>query len=139
MQEDGQTVASLSGGAVIPYAREYDLRVTDDGVLERLTEETHGQMVPTADALLSFPEAAAQTRHDLTAWLMMAALLTLLLDIAQRRLSWEKALPKHSDEPKSPRTRAAKRPRVKPKAKTEADRTQTSQQLWENMQNRKRL
>lgn len=139
MQQNGQTVATLEGGAVIPYAREYDLRVTDAGALEQLTSNTGGQLATSAADLLTFQKATARTRHDLLPWLMTAALLLLLLDIAQRRLNWEKALPRPSDEAKPKRKKPTPSPKQKPISKQPSDPTQTSQQLWENLQHRKRL
>lgn len=139
MQHDGQTVAALEGGAVVPYDREYDLRTSDTGVLERLSEETHGQAVTDAAALLTFPAVAARTRHDLTPWLMTAALVLFLLDVAQRRLNWEKALPTRADPPKPRQRKPTRPPEQKPRQKPTDAMVQTSQQLWESMQHRKRL
>lgn len=123
----------LEGGAVLPYAREYDLRATDRGALESLSRDTGGQAVADPAALMAFPPSAARARHSLTPVLTGLALLLLLADIAQRRLDWEQTLAGHAEKVPPPR------PKRKKPASSRPDPGQTTRQLWENLQNRKRL
>lgn len=127
---EGQTL--LEGGAVLPYAREYDLRVSDRGALAALSQSTGGQAVDDPAALLSFPHGSARTRRPLTPVLMLLALLLLLADIAQRRLNRCKALPAPAPKARTPKARPEKK-------KTQQPAGQTAQQLWESMQKKKRL
>lgn len=136
VRQDGETVAGLAGGAVISYSREYDLREKDTGALQKLSADTGGRAAAAPEELLSFPETAARTRRSLTSALLTAALVILLLDIAQRRLPWEKTQVK----PAEPRARAKKTKPEKPRpAAPAADPGKTSQELWEKMQKKKRL
>lgn len=133
--QEGSTTL-LEGGTVVPYAKEYDLRTRDSGILEELSATTGGQAVATAADLLTFPQSNARTRTSLTQVLMSLALLLLLADIAQRRLNWEKALP--AETPAKPKAKKPNHPPKAPKATT-APSGQTTQALWESRQNRKRL
>ncbi len=139
LRRDGEIVATLDGGAVVPYAREYDLRQVDTGALEALCAATGGAVVTSASELMQFPDGRAQARHALTPWLMVAALVLLLIDIAQRRLNWEQALPKRGPrEAAAPQGRKS-RPRKPREDAKRAQPAQTSEQLWQNLQHRKRL
>ncbi|MBQ9299755.1 MAG: VWA domain-containing protein [Clostridia bacterium] len=92
---DGSLERVMEGGTVAGYAREYDLRRTQEtGVLERLAALTGGQVYSDASQLLAQAGKGASRRVDLTRGLMIAALLLLLLDIAVRRLGWDALLDK---------------------------------------------
>lgn len=124
----------LEGGTVIPYAQEYDLRTADQGALSALSSATGGQTVTEPGALLTFPQGSSRVRQSLTPALTLLMLALLLADIAQRRLNWEKALPQEAT-----RSRSQKAKPVKPQEKPPKQAGQTTQQLWDNLQNRKRL
>lgn len=129
---DGETV--LEGGAVIPYAKEYDLRTTDQGALNALSQATGGKAVTDPKELLSFPQTNMRVHQPLMPGLVLLMLALLLADIAQRRLNWEKTLPQGSHR------KPHQRPQPdKPKPKGNDQPGQTAQQLWDNLQNRKRL
>lgn len=139
MTKDGEAVAHLDGGTVVPYAQEYDLRSTDLGALEKLSSDTGGSIVDSPAELLNFPFSAVQARRPLKPWLLSAALVLLILDVAQQRLNWERILPKHepSAQPEPGKPRPPKREKKQPPPK--ADPTKTSEQLWQSLQKKQRL
>ncbi len=136
-QHEGASAVLLDGGAVVSYSREYDLRAADTGVLADISQTTGGKVTEAASQLLDFPRSHARTRHDLTPVLMLLALILLVTDIAQRRLNWEKTLVQAI--PAKQVIKTGNHALVKQPVKEEASPAQTSQKLWENMQNRKRL
>lgn len=129
---DGAT--ALEGGTVIPYAKEYDLRTADQGALNTLSQATGGKAVASPEGLLSFPQTSTRVHQPLMPGLVLLMLALLLADIAQRRLNWEKTL--HQENQRRPRQRPQP---DKPKPKGNDQPGQTAQQLWDNLQNRKRL
>ena len=139
MRRDGETIASLDGGAVIPYAREYDQRVSDRGALEKLCDETGGAAVQSAANLLDFPRGNARTWRSLRIELLCAALALFLLDVAQQRLHWERSLPKKQVTPQRSREFDGLGKRSGHAASQKSDYTQTTEQLWQNHQKKKRL
>ena len=139
MGRDGERIASLDGGSVVPYSQEYDQCIVDTGALQRLSADTGGAYTQDASALLSFPDAPARARRSLQPWLLIAALILLLADIAQLRLNWEKAIPKRMEQ-KAQRSIPPKnkKPERKPRKQT-SDPAGTSEQLWQNLQKKQRL
>lgn len=132
-QENGPALSCL-GGVATPYAREYDLRTAEGGALERLCRETGGSLTENPQELLRFPPSSARARVSLTPWLTALALLLLLADIAQRRLDW--APPGGKAAPRAPS--APSKPSPKPKA-APASPPPAAEQLWKNLQKRKRM
>lgn len=122
----------LEGGAVLPYAREYDLRVANRDALAALSQDTGGRTVADPASLMDFPQSAARSRRSLVPALTLLSLVLLLADIAQRRLNWGKTPP--APVAKAPKPRAKRKAQASPKPVGE-----TTQQLWNNLQNRKRL
>ena len=135
--ENGETLASLDGGAVMPYSQEYDLRFAAGDALEQLTVLTGGVMVETPEELFSAVSEAALARHDLTAPLAVAALVLFALDVAQRRLPWEKWLARQ-DKPEEPADVPREKKR-KEKPNPQETQGQTTDALWQAMQKKKRM
>ena len=134
---EGNALSGTRGGGVIAWSGEYDLRVRDEGALERLAEETGGKVLESPEGLLDFPDTAARKRMDLTAVLMLLAGALFLFDIAQRRLDWLKEKERKVEE--EPRKKAAPPEKTKKEMKKEPPQQQAAEVLWENLQKRKRL
>ena len=135
---EGQVLLAEDTGAVISWTHEYDLRESQEGVLENLSEKTGGRVVNNPEELLIFPDTAARKRMDLAPYLMLLAGILFLFDIAQRRLDLFRDPDKSTsrtdrEEAKQPETKAAKQPTKQP------EQPQAAQLLWQNMQKKKRL
>ena len=135
----GNELLASDSGAVLSWSREYDLRTEDEGVLGKLSAETGGKALNTAEGLLEFPDTSARKRRDLTWVLALIAGLLFLFDVAQRRLDWLK-------EPEKKEETAAEDtdPRKPEKRKTDETKKKEPQEkaadvLWENLQKKKRL
>ena len=92
--QGGSLLRTLESGLAVGYSGEYDLRVPDGtALLEEIARETGGRMLENAADL--FAERGAQTREkrDLSALLLILSLVLFVLDVAQRRLAWERWLP----------------------------------------------
>ena len=139
MYKDGEVIATLDSGAVVPYSQEYDQCIDDTGTLQRLSSATGGINTEDASELLAFSNVQAQTDYPLQSLLLFVALILFLMDIAQQRLNWEKAVIKHADK-KQAKPTVFKKNKVncKPK-KPVADPVATSEQLWQNLQKKQRM
>lgn len=135
--ENGETLASLDGGAVTPYSKEYDLRFAAGDALERLTVLTGGVMAETPEELFSAVSGAARSRHDLTVPLAVTALILFVLDVAQRRLPWEKWLARQEKPEETAGVPREKKQKEKPKP--QETQGQTADALWQAMQKKKRM
>ena len=135
----GQPLVRTEGGAVVSWTEEYDQRREDTGILAALSEGNGGKSTDSAAELLEFPDTAARRRRDLTPLLMALAGLLFLLDIAQRRLNWLKEPEKDGEKKEEKQPARKAEPRKKKKAEPEQKPGQTTDILWENLQNRKRL
>lgn len=100
MYKDGEVIATLDSGAVVPYSQEYDQCIDDTGTLQRLSSATGGINTEDASELLAFSNVQAQTDYPLQSLLLFVALILFLMDIAQQRLNWEKAAIKHAEKSK---------------------------------------
>ncbi|MCL1963610.1 MAG: hypothetical protein FWF69_00925, partial [Firmicutes bacterium] len=115
-QRRGDTLLrTLESGLTVGYAEEFDIRGRDGkSLLMEIARETGGRML--TDASEMFTERGSQTRgrHEITPALLTVCLLLFVLDVAQRRLAWERWLPAKKQEKRKeenpPRT-AAKRGR----------------------------
>ena len=148
----GNELLSSDSGAVLSWSREYDLRsnsaflsesaTESEGVLARLSEQTGGKSLESAEGLLSFRDTSARKRRDLTWILALLAGLLFLFDVAQRRLDLlpeprKKEEPAHPAEqetlPAKPKKKNTETPKQEPPKEKAAD------VLWENLQKKKRL
>ena len=135
---EGNELLAADCGAAVPWTREYDLRNTEDGILQKLSSETGGRAVENPEALTDFPDTAARKRRDLTPWLMLLAGLVFLFDIAQRRLDLLKEKDKKKDAAGPAAPEAAPK-REKKAKKPEPDQPQAAEVLWQSLQKKKRL
>lgn len=81
---DGTTVF----GHTRSYPREFLTTETDEPFLRRLAELTGGKHAPAAQEVFVRPAHPAPNHHDLTDYLLLAALVLLPVDIWLRRRSW---------------------------------------------------
>lgn len=89
----GETIQTLEGGMVKPYASEYDLTNTSEGSsLARLSEMTGGNVLNDASELLSGRGERVHAGRAMQKALLILALLLFIIDIALRRLVWERAV-----------------------------------------------
>lgn len=138
---NGALLRVMEGGAVAGYSREYDLRRNQsEGVLEQLAERTGGQVITDPAQLLRTGGGRSYHRVELARGLMIALLLLLLLDIAQRRLGWDALLEKkrspRAEKPASPKKAKPVPSAPRPAAPAPGD---TAQALLERQKNRKIL
>ena len=138
MTQNGELVASLDGGVVTHYSQEYDMRAADMGALEKLSRETGGVCTAVSSEILSFPEATTRTRVSLQPYLLWAALIILVVDIAQTRLNWERTIQKKTTAVRKKQP-SEKRQSHRREEKPVSDPTKTSEQLWQNLQKKQRL
>lgn len=143
---DGQLMRVMEGGAVNGYTQEYDLRLQDgEGTLSQLAELTGGRMITDAKELLQQPGSGAYRRVELTQGLLWALLVTMVLDVALRRLSWDAALEKYLKlrpvkEEKTPERKMPQPVRLSNKKKQpETAPSETAQRLLDAKQNKKIL
>lgn len=141
------------GGAAVPYAEEYDLRLNaDSDAFEKLVSLTGGTMYASDADYLSFSGTQARSRKDLTPLFTLLTLLLLLIDIALRRLPWDAALEKalNKRRQKAAEPAAPKAPDKQPKSpgRENAHRkkqregeqaAQTADQLLSSLRDKKKL
>ena len=142
----GATVV-LEGGYVENYSGEYDLPDSDKtAALEEAITASGGRLLTADDGIIRTDREAVRTRQDLSDVLLWIALALFVLDVALRRLSWERALEKYLDrkqpvrEPQS-RTRTVRPSRTSNRGNQRAkdDPGETSGQLLDILKNRKKM
>jgi hypothetical protein len=138
----GNELLSSDSGAVLSWSREYDLRSKSEGILARLSEQTGGKSLESAEGLLSFRDTSARKRRDLTWILALLAGLLFLFDVAQRRLDLLPE-PRKKEEPARPAEQESVPAKPKKKntetPKQEPPKEKAADVLWENLQKKKRL
>ena len=138
----GNELLSSDSGAVLSWSREYDLRSKPEGILARLSEQTGGKSLESAEGLLSFRDTSARKRRDLTWILALLAGLLFLFDVAQRRLDLLPE-PRKKEEPARPAEQESVPAKPKKKStetlKQEPPKEKAADVLWENLQKKKRL
>ncbi len=143
-QKEGESLLrTLESGLAVGYSAEYDLRAADgNALLAEIARATGGRLL--TDAAELFTERGAQTRarRDMTSTLLLIALVLFLLDVAQRRLAWERwipakkvPVPKEATAPKAPKEapprKDGKKPAKEPE-KPQAPVTDTADKLLAN-------
>ncbi len=93
--KDGQKVRQLEGGAVVAYSQEYDVSRQFSGqALETLARLTGGRVIDDPGQMFAARGSTAETRLALRTALLWTALMLFLLDIALRRLAFDRTLQK---------------------------------------------
>jgi Mg-chelatase subunit ChlD/uncharacterized membrane protein len=94
-ERDGVAAAAGSAGAVLAYPREYRDLVSDTALLQRLATITRGEALTLDDAparVFEGVRAGRRSHQPLAPYLLLAAGVLLLLDVAARRLTLPEAL-----------------------------------------------
>ena len=94
-RQGGSLLRTLETGVTVGYSAEYDLRAADGiEMLEKIARETGGRVLTEAAELFTARGAQTRAKRDITTVLLVIALVLFVLDAAQRRLSWERWIPK---------------------------------------------
>ena len=87
-KQNGQVVNQQSRGLVVNYDDELRLRPTDEKLLEAIASVSGGTYKPDAGAIFNPPERTASRAVPLWPYLLVAALLIFLADVALRRIDF---------------------------------------------------
>jgi uncharacterized membrane protein len=87
-KRNGQVVNQQSRGLVVNYDDELRLRPTDEKLLEAIASVSGGTYKPDAAAIFNPPERTASRAVPLWPYLLIAALLIFLADVALRRIDF---------------------------------------------------
>lgn len=98
---DGVVIGTAERGAIRGFSGEYDIRQGETDELMQLSQDTGGRELEGVDDFWLTPVTAAATRKSLQGFLVLAAFILFLVDIALRRLPWETLIAKHSNAAKS--------------------------------------
>ena len=142
----GETVV-LEGGYVENYSGEYDLPDPDKtATLEEAIAASGGRLLTEDDDIIRTDREAVRTRRDLTDGLLWIALALFVLDVALRRLSWERALEKYLNRERPVRETQSRSSTVRPsrtanrgKNRAKHDPGESTGQLLDMMKNRKKM
>ena len=86
-----QLIRTVESGVTVGYSKEYDLRAPDGfPLLEEIARATGGRMITDPGELFTDRGPQARVRRDLSLPLLWVALALFVLDVAQRRISWER-------------------------------------------------
>lgn len=90
-------VGTMESGVTIGYSKEYDLRVPDGlPLLEEIASATGGRVLSDPAELFTQRGADVRARRDISMALLWSSLVLFVLDVAQRRLAWERLLPENA-------------------------------------------
>ncbi len=87
-KQQGQTLSQQSRGLVVGYDEEFRLRPPNEELLQSLARVSGGLYQPEAEALFVNPERTAARATPLWPYLVMAAALLFLADVALRRIDF---------------------------------------------------
>ena len=90
-KQNNRLLRTVESGVAVGYSKEYDLRVPDGlPFLEEIARATGGRVISDPGELFLERGPQARARRDLSLLLLWIALALFVLDVAQRRLSWER-------------------------------------------------
>ena len=129
------------------YSGEYDLPDPDKtATLEEAIAASGGRLLTEDDDIIRTDREAVRTRRDLTDGLLWIALALFVLDVALRRLSWERALEKYLNRERPVRETQSRSSAVRPsrtanrgKNRAKHDPGEATGQLLDMMKNRKKM
>lgn len=84
----GNPIAALTAGAVVPLSVEYRTGAANPGLLEGLARISGGRVNPAPGAVFAPAGSGRGAATEIWLWLLALALALLPLDIAVRRLFW---------------------------------------------------
>lgn len=85
LKRNGEMVEDQYVSGTIGYPDEFSLRPPDEASLKKLAESTGGKFNPTSADLLKPDDRRADVERELWPWLLLAAALVLVADVAARR------------------------------------------------------
>jgi hypothetical protein len=85
----GQPLVQQSRGLVVGYPEELRLKPTNEDLLRSLARATGGMYEPTPEAVFTSPERTAPRTTPLWPYLVAAAALIFLADVALRRIDFQ--------------------------------------------------
>jgi len=88
VKQQGQVVYRQSRGLTVGYSDELRIRPTNEELLQKVAELSGGRCHPAVDEIFAGTEQAAQRPTPLWPWLLTAALVLLVLDVALRRIDF---------------------------------------------------
>jgi hypothetical protein len=89
-QKSGATITNQqSRGLVVNYDDELRIRPTDEKLLESIAQVSGGQFKPDPAAVFAEDERTASRAVPLWPWLVIAAALIFLADVALRRIDFD--------------------------------------------------
>ncbi|HEX3655609.1 MAG TPA: VWA domain-containing protein [Pirellulales bacterium] len=92
-QQGGKTISRLARGLTIGYPDELRLRPTNDELLRSLARVSGGRYNPTPSEIFAATERTAARPTPLWPYLVLAAALLWVLDVALRRIDFSLFLP----------------------------------------------
>ncbi len=136
-QKDGEETFSYETGISRGWAQEYDVRRERSNALDVLAEKSGGHVTASAEELLHFPVREKQRYTDMRIPLLWMLMVLLLLEVAQKRLPWERLWKAKADS-EAPKVKVREKKSEK-KKKQEPTSGEITGTLYEQMQHRKRL
>ena len=100
LKRDGQMVEQQYVSGTIGYPDEFSLRPPDEAKLRALASGTGGKFHPKPGEILEGDTRRANVERELWPWLLLAALLVFVGDVAARRWPEKQAPPLTPSEPK---------------------------------------
>jgi Ca-activated chloride channel family protein len=88
VKQKGQPVAELSRGLTVGFDEEFRLKPTDEELLRKVAEVSGGRYNPPPEELFTPPERSAERAVALWPYLLAAALILFLADVALRRIDF---------------------------------------------------
>lgn len=88
VKQNGQVVYRQSRGLMVGYSDELRIQPTNETLLREVASVSGGQFHPTADKLFDRPNAWATRPTPLWPWLLTAAALLFVVDVALRRIDF---------------------------------------------------
>jgi hypothetical protein len=92
-QQGGKTISRLARGLTVGYPDELRLRPTNDELLRSLARVSGGRYNPTPSEIFAATERTAARPTPLWPYLVLAAALLWVLDVALRRIDFSLFLP----------------------------------------------
>jgi hypothetical protein len=86
MKQNGAEIAESAGTVSLPYPREYLALPPDEALLQRVADVTGGRARPAAAQLFDAAGERVPFHRELWMWLLWAAALLLVADLAARRV-----------------------------------------------------
>jgi len=85
LKRNGQLIEQQYVSGTVGYPDEFSLRSPDEAKLRALASGTGGKFNPTPQEILQGDERHAEVERELWPWLLIAALLVFVGDVAARR------------------------------------------------------